>query len=644
MASIAEVDSLIDRIEKVFSSCTKQEQEILLTILEELAESGESQTYKDVWLADYKEIPVDKETFLTDPYYLGNSNNNGASIYPVWMDTMLELEATGNQYYEIVFTGATRTGKTSTAVSDAAYATYRLMCLRDPQSYFGLKSVTNILIFFFNITSTLAKGVAFKEFNSTLSVSPWFLEHGHFSQSEKYPTYIPEGGLIEVSYGSDASHALGLATYLVIFDEVNFAAAGIKDVAKSKKRMKEKYDTLVARVTGTFVRNGEVFGKIYVISSKNSDSDFMEEYIQKQREAGNPHMYVFDKPQWEVWPKSKYSSDKTFYVALGGKALKSFVVPDDTSKEGLQDILNQGYQLMEVPEDNKTRFKTDLNIALRDIAGVSIPGMFSFISQDILDAVINKARRNPFQTEILSIGTKDNQAIEDYFHINLVDPKLKRFPMYIHLDLSLNDDRTGISGVCISGHKDIDTPKGKVSVPTFTHVFSVALEATNGDKIPYAKITAFICWLRKSGFNIARISRDQFQSEYMAQLLEQQGFTVDKISLDRTPDGYITFQSICLELRLDMLDYKLVQDELTHLQKDANTGRVDHPASGSKDVSDSLAGAIWNATLHNEPIKIATKSVASAIAAVNGTRTMPNNSNQSKLPGLFNPPYTIYKK
>lgn len=572
---------LIDRIVKVYDYCTPEEQTVLYTIMQELSEYGYSQTYEDVWLADYKEIPVDKKTFLTDPYYLGNSNNNGASIYPAWMDVMMELEQSGNQYYERVFTGATRTGKTSTAVSDAAYETYRLMCLRNPQEYFGLKAVTRISIFFFNITATLARGVAFKEFNTTLSVSPWFLEHGHFTQSEANPTYVPEGGLIEVTSGSDASHALGKATYLVIFDECNFAAAGIKDVNKSKERMKAKYDTLVARVTGTFVKNGEVFGKLYIISSKNSDSDFMEDYIQKQREAGNEHMYIFDKPQWEVWPASRYKSDKKFHIAIGGKNLRSFVVSDaDDTPAGLKDLESQGYRIMAVPEDNKTRFLADFDIALRDIAGVSVPGMLSFITQETLDGCISATRKNPFYTDILSIGTKDNLTIEEYFHIDEVYANIRRCPIYIHIDLSLNTDRTGISGVAVTGRKDIETPNGKLSMPTFTHVFSISLEAPRGDKIPYSKITTFICWLRKSGFNIARISRDQFQSEYMAQLLEQQGFIVDKLSLDRTPDGYISLQSICLERRIDLLDYKLVQDELIHLQRDSVTGKIDHPVGG----------------------------------------------------------------
>lgn len=633
--------AVINRIAKSYNNFTDDERTVLRTIVEEIAEYGQSPTYEQVWSADFKEIPVDKYTFMTSPYYLGPSNNNGASIYPAWMDTFLELERAGNQYTEIVFTGATRTGKTSSAVADAAYMLYWLMCLRDPQSYFGLKSITNISIFFFNITQTLARGVAFKEFNTLLSVSPWFLKHGHMNASEAYPTYIPDGGLITIEYGSDASHALGKASFVVVFDECNFAAAGIKDVNKAKERMKAKYDTLVARVTGTFVKYGEVFGRLYIISSKNSDSDFMEDYVAEQRAAGNSHMYVFDKAQWEVWPRSKYSSDRTFKVALGGKHLRSFVVPDNqTDPASLADLVTQGYELLDVPEDNKARFLADINIALRDIAGRSVPGAFSWITQDLIDPCISKVRRNPFYTDTVAIGTKDSLTIEEFFHLNEVPESLRRASMYIHLDLSLNTDRTGISGVAITGRKDIKGPDGKVvSLPTYTHIFTIAIEAPRGDKIAYDKILQFICWLRKQHFNIDRISRDQFQSEYLGQLLEAQGFPVDKISLDRTPDGYIAGRAIIVEERVDMLHVELLEHEMVRLQRDASTGRVDHLAGESKDASDSFIGALWNAMLNNPGVPVSSRTAASAIAAVNGlgSRKQPNT-----LP-MFDSPYKKYR-
>ena len=621
------------KIKAVYNSCSHEEQKILRTILQELATYGYSTTYEQVWLADYKEIPVDKKTFLTHPYYLGSTNNNGASIYPTWMEVMLELERTGNQYNEIVFTGATRTGKTSTAVSDACYQLYRIMCMRDPQSYFGLKPTTTILVFFFNLTMALAKGVAFKEMMTTISESPWFMEQGHMNKSEATPTYIPDGK-IELRYGSDSSQALGLATAIVIFDECNFAAAGIKDINKAKIRMKAKYDTLVARVTGTFVRHGEVYGRLYIISSKNSDSDFMEDYIAAQKKANNPHMYIFDKPQWEVWPKSKYSSDKMFKIALGGRNLRSFVVPDDQmNEESYADLTAQGYKLMDVPEDNKTRFLADFDIALRDIAGVSIPGTLSFITQEVLNHCITQSRKNPFFTDIISVGTKDALTIEEFFHMDVIPEHLRRLPMFIHLDLSLNTDKTGISGVAISGRKDIDVDGKTISMPIFEHIFTVSIEAPRGANIAYSKITAFICWLRKSGFNIQGISRDQFQSEYMGQILEEQGFNVKKLSLDRTPEGYMTLRTILVEQRITMLHVQILEDELIRLQRDSTTGKCDHVIGGSKDASDSFAGAVWNAILTNPGVPVAPKTLASAIASVNGPRYS-NSGGFNMFPGI----------
>lgn len=640
------LDSTIPyRIQQIYDSCTTEEKTILRTILEEIADTGDSQTYRDVWLADYKEIPVDKHTFLTDPHYLGGTNDCGNSIYPAWMDTMLELERTGNQYYEIVFTGATRTGKTSTAVSDCSYNLYRLMCLKNPQTYFGLKAVTRISVFFFNLTATLARGVAFKEFNTTLANSPWFMEHGHMSKSEATPTYIPEGGLIEIAYGSDASHALGKAVALVVFDECNFAAAGIKDIAKSKERMKAKYDTLVARVTGTFVKNGEVFGKLYIISSKNSDSDFMEEYIQKQKQANNQHMYIFDKSQWEVWPASKYSSDKKFYIALGGKKLRSYVVPDNITPDGLKDIELQGYRLLQVPEDNKPRFLADFDIALRDIAGISVPGTLSYITQEIIDKCVG-TRQNPFFTDIVAIGTQSHDEIYDYFHTEVINYPKTSCPLFIHVDLSLNTDRTGISGVAITGHRDVNVGDKTESIPTFSHIFSVALQAPNGDKIPYMKVLAFLLWLRDNQhFWVKMVTRDQFQSEYLAQELEKHGFgAVPKLSLDRTPDGYTAFRSVLTEERIDLLHCELLEDELIHLQRDTTTLIPDHPAGGSKDVADSVAGATWSAIQNSEVVTLPATSIASVIANVNGSRRNVMNSNGTVLPSALQALQNIKKR
>jgi len=458
------------------------------------------------------------------------------------------------------------------------------------------------------------------------------ITHKHYD--DPIPVYDVINAVPNHNFIVESNGTAMVAHNCVVFDECNFAAAGIKDINKAKKRMKEKYDTLVARVTGTFVRHGEVYGKLYIISSKNSDSDFMEDYIAAQKQAKNPHMYIFDKPQWEVWPKSKYSSDKMFKIAVGGRHLRSYVVPDNQmDPDSLAEIAKQGYKLVDVPEDNKTRFLADFDIALRDIAGISVPGTLSFFTQELIDNCITHERKNPFYTDIISVGVKDSLTVEEFFHLEAVPDQLKRMPMFIHLDLSLNTDKTGISGVAVSGRKDIDVDGRIISQPIFSHIFTVSIEAPRGSNIAYGKITAFICWLRRQGFNIAGISRDQFQSEYMGQILEDQGFTVAKLSVDRTPEGYTTLRTILAEGRMEMLDNRLLQDEMIRLQRDSMTGKLDHPENGSKDASDSFAGAVWNAVKNNEGIPIPVKSVANAISAINGPRYS-NSGGLNMFPGI----------
>lgn len=630
-------DDLPARISKIFDSCSSEEQEILMKILMELSETGESDTYRKLWLADYKEIPVDIDTFLNDDAYLGRTNRNGQAVYPFWRKELQTFFGAGNKYQEWILTGATRIGKTSTANSGASYVLYRLMCLRDPQKFFGLKDISKFSILFFNITKDLAKGVAFREFNDTLKESPWFNAHGTFSKSEDNFYYKPEGGKITIDYGSDSSHGLGKQVFCAIMDECNFSQAGIKDVNKAKAHMKETYNTVSARIKGTFKHGGEVFGKMFAVSSKRSDSDFMEAYVKEQLDAGaGEHMYISDAPQWEVKPPETFS-DKRFSIAVGGRYQKSFVIPDNQDyPEALEDLKSQGYLILHPPIDMKSDFLADFNVALRDLAGIAVVGAMSFITQEALENCINKSRRNPFYSDILQIGIQSNFTIEEYFHMEEVPDVFKKTPIYIHLDLSLNTDRSGISGGGITDRKDIMDSEGrKISLPFLTHMFSIAIEAPRGDKIPYAKIVAFICWLRRKGFNIARISRDQFQSEYLAQQLEAEGFTVDKISLDRTPDGYIAFRSVLLEERIDLLDSKLLQDELIHLQRDSVTGKVDHPVGGSKDVADSCAGWIWNILQNNPGITIPTKAKVAAIKAVNSINNRRRNMPGANLPSMF---------
>ena len=630
-------ETVVERIQNIYQSSSPQEKVVLHRILQEIADTGDSQTYRDVWLADFKEVPVSIEQFISDPYYLGQSTDNGKQVYPFWRKTLIDIFNHGNQYNEIILSGATRIGKSASSVKIMAYMLYKLMLYRQPQKYFHLQPTAKMTIAFANLTKDLAEGVAFADFQQTMKHSPWFMEHGSMNRGTVNPIYVPESGDIEIIAGSSATNFLGKTTFCCCIDECNFAKSGVKDISLAKQHMKSLYDTINARIAGTFSLDGQVYGKIVAASSKNTDSDFLSDHIETQLNAGNNHLYLVDQPQWKVLPKERFSRE-VFHFTVGDRYKKGFVIPtENDDEEHRQEYIRQGYTVMEAPADLRTRFIADYDISLRDVAGISVVGAMGFITQEQITPNLSLDRHNPFFTDTIQVGTQDNSTIEEYFHIDVVWKNLISRLMNIHLDLSETSDRTGICGVCVDGNKIVTDFEGrKIEMPFFREVFSVGIEAPRGDRLSFQKVVNFILWLRRQGFNIGTISTDQYQSSYLRELLTAQGFKTNKISVDRSEDPYIGLRNILNDQRIDLVRNELRDNELIHLQRVNN--RIDHPTTmnggmkGSKDIADALCGACYTLTTEHVTPTPPPSKVASAIAAVNGPRS--RFGSNSTLPGF----------
>lgn len=779
-------DEVIERITKIYSSCLPSEKKIFTTILREVADKGYSQTLEQIWLKDFTEVPVSIDQFISDPRYLGDTNDNGSMVYPFWKETLRNIFTEENSYYEILFSGATRIGKTSTAITCMAYMLYRLMIYRDPHTFFHKKSVSKFTVGFANLTKELAKGVGFREFQDTIKMSEWFNSKGKFTRSEENFYYIPDGGKIEIIPASDAAHLLGKQLWCLtgdtkivtssgivklkevsgqsvtvkqvdvdtegivlckapvvltdyryelvrvtlsdsfvlegtpehtmlmsdgtykslgslsvgdvlygvhdykslfghkvvdvqrvhlktpvpvydvveagknhnflvyddvsdccivshnccLLDEVNFSRAGIKDINKAKVSMKKLYDTANARITGTFKLGGQVYGKMFTCSSKNSDSDYLSDHIKTQLDAGNTTMYLVDEPQWKVLPKEMFS-EENFYIAVGDRYKKGFVIDDKNSDEQhLNSYRDEGYQLLEVPRDFISNFKSDFDIALRDIAGISVVGSMGFITQESVTVNVSEDRRNPFYFDIVVCGYSDSENLERNFHEDDVPSKYKNLPMYIHVDFAEVSDHTGICGVVQDGNKivvDAETGR-KSSMPFYRQVFQVAVEAPRGDRMSFQKVIDFIVFLRRCGFNIVKVTTDQYQSSYVRETLTQKGFNVSKVSVDASEDPYIALRNVLQDQRIELVKHQLQEDELVHLQR--VNGRIDHPPQSTggsednysrsgppgngygkgigKDCADALAGSLWSAIQEAQAPVPSGKKMASMISSLNG--------------------------
>lgn len=415
-----------------------------------------------------------------------------------------------------------------------------------------------------------------------------------------------------------------------IIDEANFAKTGVKDISIAKAHMKSLYDTVNARISGTFRINGEVYGKLLTASSKNQDNDYLSQHIEKQQRAGNKHLYLVDEPQWKVLPKSMFS-DEVFHFTVGDRYKKGFVIPEEIDDEAHRsEYEKQGYQVIEAPAELRRNFLADYDISLRDIAGISVAGAMGFITQESITPCVAQDRVNPFYEDILVIGKDDDLEISDFFHLEAVPQELKYQQLNIHLDLAETHNRTGISGCCVAGNKIIETDDGKkAAMPFVKQVFVVAIEAPRGGRQSFQKVVNFIIWLRQNHFNVGTISTDQYQSDFLRETLSQQGFETTKFSVGM--EAYIGLKNLLIDQRIELVKHSLQENELIATQRMNN--KIQHPedeGGGHGDAADALAGCAKTLVSEQVTSRPPARNLAAITAAVNrGTAKRPNPMSSS---------------
>lgn len=596
------------------NNLSEQEKQIALQILKDLQEKGVSKQFDDLKYADYKEIPVDIETFLTDKRFLGSGliNPDGKfTVFPYWVKKLKEIFPTNldTAYNTLVLTGGIGLGKSLIATICILYLLYRMLCLKDPYLHYGLQPIDKITFSLLNITIDAAKGVAWDKMQSLLQSSPWFMDHGQVSGRSEIVWEPPKG--IELVIGSSNSAIIGRAVFANFTDEVNFAAI-TTNVEKIKAKQRTLISQVDARMQSRFMKSNKLPTLQIIASSKNSEQSFLESYIQMKKENESKTTLIVDEPQWVI--RDDKHSDTNFYVAVGNKFLASEVLPLDYTEELLDDYRNRGYELLKVPSGYYEAFKDDVEIALTDIAGISTISALKYISGAKLAEIKDVNYKNPFTRDIIITGTDDKETqYKDFFDLSLVNPDDKHKPMFIHLDMSKSGDKTGIAGVIAEKIRINSEDAGREI--QYKVIFSVSIQAPRGHEISFEKNRSFIRWLKSQSFNIRGVSSDTYQSAQIQQQLNADGFNASIISVDRLESSPGTKQKVCLpyqnfrsalyEKRIKLYNKcDLLTDEILGLEKEPD-GHINHPdngASGSKDQIDAVVGAMYNATLHIEEL------------------------------------------
>jgi hypothetical protein len=222
-----------------------------------------------------------------------------------------------------------------------------------------------------------------------------------------------------------------------------------------------------------------------------------------------------------------------------------------------------------------SEFERDEALAWRNYACIVKGGVDTDALRDkeVINRHANRSRLHPWDEE--------NQEFYSWFR---PDPGAE---YYVHIDLAKNHDSAGIA----LGH--IDRRRG-VIVIDLMH----AVRSMNGRDIQIADVRkTFVYDLTARGFHIACVSYDQWQSLESQQQLASRGYKVIEKSADKTKEPYDTLIDL---IKTASIDYYLHPQFVREMQKLKKFDRkYDHPADGSKDVSDAVACVCSN-LLENE--------------------------------------------
>lgn len=550
----------------------------------------------------YWEKPVSIKEFINDPRFLGNIY--GSNMNKFWMDILSHIytRTFKKQYCEVVASIAIGTGKTTAADISLSYEIYKLMCLKNPTSYYkNLVKGTKIVFSLFNVSRDLAYQVTFDPFRTIFAESPFFKDRvvipGKSSLTE-YGIYITED--IRMDLGSLDRNALGKAIFGAVLDEGNFS--------RVEDQTLKTYSTLRTRIASRF---GTVYGFpgiLWAVSSPLTDADSINTLINK----ANPKTtrIIDDIAQWEVWPDhERFSLDKRFPVFLGDANSDPKILlagPKSLAKYDSNKIIM-------VPNNLYPLFRHDVYKNLRDLGGRRVAGASNlFRSVELLRSVFTAPCQLKTTEPIKLDFYRKEDKIQDYIKTDYFrNPLYPECPRFIHLDEA---EAEGINrfGIAATYCKYVDTEitpfKRKADIfdedqqaiemsDRFYYVdWAFAIEAKSGQKIPLRRVREFLVWLREIGYPIELITGDK-PSQATRNDLEHDNFKCEYQSVDKERTPWTSFRAEVEGLNIIGPNMPLIIKEAQHLMD--NGEKIDHPKTfitgepGTKDVMDAIVGSYY---------------------------------------------------
>ena len=537
-------------------------------------------------LHKYEMPPIDPRTFVEVPQLMGKAG----VLWPKVMEALVELNS--GRYVEAVITGGIGCGKTTLALYTTGYQLYLLSLMRDPHGEHGLDPSTEILIVFQSITAHAARSVDYRRFRGMLESSPYFTHEYAFSPDIESETTFPRRVVVRPVSGENTA-AIGENVIGGVLDEMNY----MEVVDRSRRAIGgdgtydqavEAYQAVVRRRKSRFMKRGELPGVLCLVSSRRYPGQFTD--AKEQEAETDPTIYVYDRRSWDVRPEGSYSG-KTFRVFVGDGARNPRILGEGEPPPG-----GAADYVLDVPVEYLRDFESDLMAALRDIAGVSTYARHPFFMN--VEAVADCFGK---VESVLSRECCDFQNVGLRIRPNRI--RSPNEPRFAHVDLARVSDSAAVAVGYVERFVRVarsDDDVGYETLPVIVLDLILEVRPPPAGEINFAKIRTLFYKLRDCGMNLKWITYDSYQSTDSTQILRQKGFMTGELSVDKTTKPYDVLKQAIYDRRLVTPEHTKAREELLRLERDAKTGKIDHPVRGSKDCSDAIAGAVFGITMRRE--------------------------------------------
>ncbi len=485
---------------------------------------------------------------------------------------------------------------TFTASIGVCRVLYELSCMRDPQRSFGIATNSNISLVCLSVNEDLAMKVAYENIAGKIEASPYFQEHFPFQKTKKELRF-PNKIIVAARATTDNS-VLGLNVIGGLLDESNFMRKRKSTDPRFnlEDHARVLYNAMMRRMKSRFGRRGKLPGTLFVVSSKQTHDDFTAKRIKEAQD--DPGVFVRDYSLWDVKPEIYYSDD-WFHVVVGNEQSPSRILSIDEDPVDVERSLPEGCIIIKVPEDHRHDFESDLEGAIRDLAGCATVSISPFIQrrEKIIEA-IDPSRTHPYTVETFdpSIGGsfKWAQMVKQSSEIDLgMDALTASYrpivnpyaPRHVHIDPSLTGDATGIAMGHVSGFKMVQRRDDEgfmhtERAPIIYIDFMLRIVPPVGDEIVLGDLRRFVYQLNRHGYMITMVTMDSWQSAEAIQKLNAKGFNAEQLSVDKALDPYTSLKSALYENRLNIYEYPTLLRELRELEHDRIKKKIDHPNRG----------------------------------------------------------------